>query len=286
MNILYIGSSGALSLIPFRKLLSSEHSITAVGVLNPVVLNNKVIALENESLSLAANQLGIAIIDLSESLRSIFEQCQNSAFDIILMSCYSKRLPEQIIKLARYGCFNLHPSLLPGYRGPEPVFWQMKEAADMGVSWHQVSYDFDAGDIWRQKRCYLDEGASYTEIIAQLAQSGAGLIPDLLTDCASGEIKLHKQDSRLASYYPYLKQQDFTVDRQWSARQAYDFMCATRVFACPYYCKIGDHTYQLEEALDYDNNAPLESTEIHEGRLYIPFKEGVLITTFTDKIRD
>jgi len=56
MNILYIGSSAALSLIPFKKLLSTTHSIVAAGIYKPLVFEQKIIALENESLALSARQ--------------------------------------------------------------------------------------------------------------------------------------------------------------------------------------------------------------------------------------
>ena len=147
MNILYIGSSGTLSLVPFKKLLSSEHSVTAVGVFNPIVSHNKIIALENSSLSLFADQKNIPVIDMSQSVGLIVEQCKKISIDIILMSCYGKRLPEEVVALAKSGCFNMHPSLLPSYRGPEPIFWQMKYESKTGVSWHYVTRDFDAGDV-------------------------------------------------------------------------------------------------------------------------------------------
>lgn len=170
MNIFYIGSSGALSLVPFKKLLSSNNTVAAVGVFNPVVLHSKVIALENESLALAANQHDILLVDLSQPLAKILEQCEKCSIDIILMSCYSKRLPGELINIADKGCFNMHPSLLPQYRGPEPIFWQMKEASEMGVSWHQVSHAFDAGDLVSQQKVFVNEGAAYAEINQQLAE--------------------------------------------------------------------------------------------------------------------
>ena len=64
MNILYIGSSAALSLIPFKKLLASANSISAVGVYKPLIFEHKVIALENESSALSAQLHAIPVIDL------------------------------------------------------------------------------------------------------------------------------------------------------------------------------------------------------------------------------
>jgi len=284
MNILYIGSSGALSLIPFKALLSSEHLITAVGIYNPILLDSKVIALENESLSLAANQHDIQIIDLSQSIENILRQCQYFSVDVILMSCYSKRLPDQIINLPTMGCYNLHPSLLPAYRGPEPVFWQMKAAADMGVSWHQVVHSFDAGDIYKQKKVPIDEGANYAKINQQLAEVGVSLMLDLLSDCSMGKKTITRQDPELASYHLYPQQKDFVVDVIGSAQRAYNFICATKAFGCAYLCRIDDRSYFLVEAVDYDNNASLDCVEIQGDRLYIPFKEGVLIARVTDKM--
>ena len=139
MNIFFIGSSGALSLVPFKSLLSSGHSISAVGVQDPIQFDNKIIALENESLALAANHSSIPVVDMSQPVDDIVKQLSAHVIDVILVSCYGKRLPDRIIKLASAGCYNMHPSLLPGFRGPEPIFWQMKYAVAIGVSWHMVT---------------------------------------------------------------------------------------------------------------------------------------------------
>ena len=126
MNILYIGSSGALSLTPFHKLLSSAYSVAAVAVHKPIQFQNKIIALENESLALAATRAEVPVIDLSQALADLIKQISDISIDVILMSCYSRRLPDAIINLPSKGCYNMHPSLLPRYRGPEPIFWQSR----------------------------------------------------------------------------------------------------------------------------------------------------------------
>ena len=284
MNILYIGSSGALSLIPFKKLLSSEHLITAVGVFNPVILKNKIIALENNSLALTANQHDIPLIDLSQSVNVIIEHCKNMPVDVILMSCYGKRLPVQVSALAEAGCFNMHPSLLPQYRGPEPVFWQMKHGSRTGVSWHHVIEDFDAGDVVKQKVVHLEDGDDYQTVNRMLAETGAELMLELLSDVAENRLSAASQPAEGASYYPYPVAQDFVVDTAWSAQHAFNFMRATKAFGYAYPCQVGGHQYLLDKALDYDNNGYLPAAEVKGDTLNIPCNEGVLTATFTAKL--
>lgn len=285
MKIFYIGSSGALSLMPFKKLLSSNHTIVAAGVYNPVVINSKIIAIENESLALLASQSDIPVIDLSLPDNDIVQQCSVFSIDVTFMSCYNRRLPDAIINLAGMGCYNMHPSLLPGFRGPEPVFWQMQQGAAMGVSWHKVVQEFDAGDIVASKTVLLDDGEQYPAINALLAEAGASLLPALLTDLASGAVTQTPQQHDIASYYSWPEQKDFIIDTQQSAQQIYNFMSATQSFGQPYLCDHGQYRYTLEKALDYDNNARLETVEVQADSLYIPCNEGVLIASYTDKIR-
>jgi len=284
MNILYIGSSGALSLFPFKKLLTSKYTVAAVGVVNPVTFDKKIIALENESLALAANAVNIPVIDLAQPVRDIVDLCETYSIDVILMSCYSKRLPDELINLALNGCYNMHPSLLPYFRGPEPIFWQMKMAADIGVSWHKVVNDFDVGDIAAQQKVLLDDGAKYSAICLQLAETGAVLMLALLSNITEDTVALSPQNSAIASYYRYPENQDFVIDLNGSAQQLYNFICATQAFAVPHQCHIGNHLFYLDEALDYDNNRSLDTLEVQGNRLYIPCHEGVLIARYIDKI--
>lgn len=288
MNILYIGSSGTLSLTPFKKLLATEQSISAAGVYNPLFFEQKIIAVENESLALSAQQQAIPVFDFSQPVDDLVDQLSRLNIDLILMSCYSKRLPDQIIRLASAGCFNMHPSLLPRYRGPEPIFWQMKDASDMGVSWHLVTHDLDAGDIVKQQKINIDEGLSFEEINLLLANTGAELMLALLSDLSAPTplktLLKTPQDEKLASYYRYPEKQDFTIDTTWTAQRAYNFMRATQAFGHVYLCKSAGHDLLLEEALDYDNNTSLASVSVQGNRLYIPFNEGVLIATYTGKL--
>ncbi len=107
---------------------------------------------------------------------------------------------------------------------------------------------------------------------------------DFLSECSSGTQTSIGQDSKLASYHCYPQQTDFSLNTEWSAQHAYNFICASKAFGHRYHCSVDGQSYNLVEATDYDNNANLECVETQGDRLYIPFKEGVLIARYTDKI--
>ncbi len=249
-----------------------------------MTFERQIIALENESLALAARLHDIPVIDLAMPLAQILEQCQRYDIDLILMSCYRERLPDALICFPGYGCFNMHPSLLPGYRGPEPIFWQLQQGADLGVSWHRVVPEFDAGDIAAQKRVYLDDALDYHEICQLLAEAGSDILVKLLQNILKKNIKYIKQDIEYKSYYSYPSQDDFILLPTCTAQQLYNFMHGTAIFSLPYLYQSGDSCFLLETAVDYDNNKQLSSAMIEGGNLHIPCKQGVFIATYTAKL--
>ena len=288
MNILFIGSSGSLSLLPFKALVNSRYHLVAVGVYHPLLMNTKIIALENASLALAARQNNIPIIDLSLPVDAIVEQLSTYAIDIILMACYSKRLPDEIINHVKGNCFNLHPSLLPAFRGPEPVFWQLKLGAKTGLSWHRVVHHFDAGEIVMQQSLRFDNGANYRQINHQLAEYGAVLMLQLLAAYGSGTLSAVAQNDQQASYYRYPQAEDFSIDTRTmrSAQQAYNFICATRIFANDYLCYTGTACYRINKAIAYLDTGSRKGLTKQGNYLYIPFHNSVLIAEDAGKLRD
>jgi methionyl-tRNA formyltransferase len=162
----------------------------------------------------------------------------------------------------------------------------MRAASKLGVSWHQVTHDFDAGDIAVQNELVIEDGESYLDINAQLAEIGAESMIDLLSDISAGTLTLTPQDSEAAGYEQYPQHKDFFIDSKWTAQHAYNFMCSTHVFDVSYRCQVGQYSYLLKSALDYDNNAHLDEAEIQPDRIYIPCMEGVLIASYIDKIPD
>ncbi len=217
-NIVYIGSQGVLSNIPLRVLLQSGVSVKAIALLSETrhILESAPQSFtdikvgDDESLSSSASQLEISeqyqipVIELSDQLQQSVDVLQSVPVDVILMSCFPKRLPAEIYQLPKFGCYNLHPSVLPAYRGPSPVHWQCAhKVSESGVTVHQVNAGFDEGDIAIQKKIKLRYCVNKVELAYKLALLGGEAFVTLLEAIDSNTLELIPQSEAEASYYGF-----------------------------------------------------------------------------------
>jgi methionyl-tRNA formyltransferase len=144
-----------------------------------------------------------------------------------LVLCFPRRLPVEIATLPKYGCFNIHPSLLPRYRGPSPLFWQFYNGDRYGgVTVHQVTENIDAGPIIAQQRMDLHAGLNHAQAQRRFATLGVDLFVDRYPQITAGRASVVSQHEPDASYYPAPIECDWLITHEWSAERAYRFICA------------------------------------------------------------
>lgn len=145
--------------------------------------------------------------------------------DAILVACFPWRLPAWILALPPRGCLNLHPSLLPDGRGPEPVFWAFHRGLDeTGVTLHLMNGEFDAGPIISRERVVIPDGATIPSLERSLAEIGAGLALDVLRDTSGPRQLIPQPDA--GHYAPFPRGDDLVVPTSWEARRAARFIHA------------------------------------------------------------
>ena len=207
------------------------------------------------------------------------ERLRETAPDVVLAACFPVILPPAWRALARRACLNLHPSLLPAYRGPTPLFWQLREGErETGVTLHLVDAGIDAGDIVAQSVVPLPVGARFSDVNATLARTGAALMVDLLRMMEAGiEAPRTAQDDTLASYQPFPREKDFRFDTHFSAERAFCFMRGAEEWGVPFEVDVGGTVLELERALAYHDDARMAVPyTIDGGEIRIRFSEGVL----------
>ena len=205
---------------------------------------------------------------------------QGMAPDIILVTCLPWRIPPAILAIPTYGFVNLHPSLLPEFRGPAPLFWQLRAGRQSsGVTLHWMDERFDTGDIIDQAEFRFPDGATPEEIDHCYAQVGASLLKKFLHEFAAGKAKRQRQASG-GSRQSWPQLSDFQLDRNWSARHAYNFMRGTAEWHQPYTVHIDDKEYVLLDALAYDEEGRMsEAFSVQGSHLSIQFSPGILHAT-------
>ncbi len=131
-----------------------------------------------------ANALGLSVIYAPEAFEQQFiDQFRGMSVDFILLACWPYLLGKKLYSLAKNAAFNLHPSLLPEYRGANPIEQQLQsDDRAFGVSLHLLSEQFDSGDIVSQAEFSLNGPLNRNNIEHIAAVSGVNLFLKAMDD--------------------------------------------------------------------------------------------------------
>lgn len=133
--------------------------------------------------------------------------------DLIAVAAFGQILPKSILDLPRFGCLNLHTSLLPKYRGAAPIQWAIANGdTGTGVTIMKMDVGMDTGDILAQRATPISPEDNGQTLHDRLAQIGAELLVETIPDYVGGRIQPQKQDSALATHAPKIKKEDGCMD--------------------------------------------------------------------------
>ena len=144
---------------------------------------------------------------------------------VIYSFSYRNLLPEPLLRLPLLGAFNLHPSLLPKYRGRAPVNWMIINGErQAGVTLHHMTARADAGDIVGQQAIEISEQDTALTLYHKLVPAAASLLRQLHPLIAAGHAPRHKQDLSTGSYYGRRRPEDGRINWHWPARRIYNLV--------------------------------------------------------------
>src|SRR5919106_4514963 len=187
-RVLFLGQSCTTAMPPLTALLEAGFPIPAV------VLSRQPMTLLEEIQRVAASA-GIPVVwvrsaaEATEAIRSIAPQ-------VAVAACFLWRLPREACETPPLGILNVHPSLLPAGRGPEPVFWTLRRGERMsGVTVHRMDAGFDTGPIVAQAELPVPEGIAAPDLERELMTLGGSLLVDALPELAAGRLQPQPQPS-------------------------------------------------------------------------------------------
>jgi len=143
--------------------------------------------------------------------------------DLVISGWYHLKIPLAIIEASKSASVNLHPSLLPAYRGATPVEWCiMNGEGETGLTLHKLEKTFDTGDILWQQPIGIDPDETAGELLTRIT----GLVPqaldNLLLRAKSGDFTGRPQESSLASYHPKRSLSHAWIDWAWEAQKVHN----------------------------------------------------------------
>lgn len=209
MRILFMGTPefAAAALDAIAKAYPNE----VVGaVTRQDTPKNRGHAMTPPPVKILAQSLGIPVYQpanlKAENFRETLDIC---APDIIIVAAYGRILPAYVLDAPRFGCINIHASLLPKYRGAAPIQRAILAGeTEVGVTIMKMAEGIDTGDMYKKASFSLTGTENYGEIHDRLAALGAELITDVMDQIFRGTAHAEKQDDALATYAAKIEKED------------------------------------------------------------------------------
>lgn len=222
MNIIFMGTPD-FAVPALEKLVASEHNVTAVFT-QPDKPRGRKMVLTPPEVKACALKHGIKVYQ-PDSLKDgktleIIKDCNP---DVIVVAAYGKILPKEILDYPKYGCVNIHGSLLPKYRGAAPIQRAVLDGeSETGVTTMQMAEGLDTGDMLLVYKTPILPDETSGELFDRLALAGADLLLDTLEGLEKGEIVPQKQNDSLSSYAKMIDKSMCPIDFNKTAQAVHN----------------------------------------------------------------
>ena len=261
MKIAFMGSP-EFAIPTLKALLDSEHEVVAIYTKEPKKAGRGMQETCTPVAKLAIEQ------NLNLCEPPSLKNTSPPAVDLIVVAAYGLLLPESFLSTPKYGCVNLHPSLLPKWRGASPIQRAiMNKDSHTGMTFMYMAKELDAGDILAQHPIPIHNTDTAETLHNKLAQMGAEKILPLIDDLVHKRITPTPQDHQQATYAHKIKKEETLI--HWNNSIA-DISAIIRAFS-PYpgaYFMLNNKRVKILEA-NYQQTGPNKNTGLlsKEGKL-------------------
>lgn len=226
MNIVFMGTPDFA--VPCLKTLAeSTHTVSAVFT-QPDKPKGRGYKMIPTPVKKAAQEYNIPVyqplsLRKGEDAEAGMKLLKELSPDLIVVTAYGQILPEEILNLPKYGCINIHASLLPAYRGAAPINWCILNGeTKTGVTSMQMDKGLDTGDMLLRRETEIGENETYQELYDRLAVMGGEVLADTIKAVEEGTLAPEKQDDSLSCYSPMITKSMSALDFSKSAKELHN----------------------------------------------------------------
>lgn len=218
MKALFFGTSEFA--VPSLRAVATHAQLTGV-VTQPDRPAGRGHRLRPSAIKAAALELGLRVYEPG-NLREFAAQIGDEPFDLFALASYGRILPRALIEHPRLGALNVHPSLLPRYRGATPIQTAIANGdRETGVTVMLMDAGMDTGDVVLQERVAIVPGETYGELHDRLALLGAELLAQAIDLAQRGALARHPQAGEPSVTRPIAKD-DLLLDLSWPTQRIVD----------------------------------------------------------------
>ena len=272
MRLIYMGTPD-FAVPPMEMLAQAGHEIV-YAVTQPDAVRDRGKKVKFSPVKEKAIELGIPVLQPSKIRKNeeFAQLLREAAPDAAIVSAYGKILPAGILNIPKYGCLNIHGSLLPRFRGAAPI-----QAAiiagdeETGVTIMHMDEGLDTGDMVAKAATPIGS-KTCEELHDELAAMGAKLITETLEDIEGALRRAEKQDDALSTYAPMLSKADGHIDFSLSPEEIERRIRAFDPWPGSY-AEMNGKTYKLWKAVALD-----QETDAAAGTVVAVGKDGLDIS--------
>jgi methionyl-tRNA formyltransferase len=219
MNIVFMGTA-ALSCTSLEALARDKQFCVTAVVTQPDKPKGRDLRLQPSPVKLVALKLALPLLQPVRARDEQFiAELRGLKPDLIVVVAYGHILPPAILDLPKFGCVNVHTSLLPKYRGAGPIQWAIANGeTETGVTVMKMDAGLDTGPIITQRRTPILATDDSATLHDRLAQLGAELLVETIPDYVAGKIQPQPQPVEGASHAPKIKKEDGRIDWKLPAK--------------------------------------------------------------------
>lgn len=198
-----------------NSLVGAGYEVSAV-VTQPDRPSGRGKVLTPPPVKIAAEAAGIHLLQPSKiRTEEFFAELSSYSPELICVTAYGRILPKSILDLPKYGCVNVHASLLPKLRGAAPVNWAIVRGESVtGVTTMLMDEGMDTGDMLLRREAAIEDDDTGETLSRKLSIVGGELLVETLGLLEEGRLRPEKQDESRATYAPIIKKEDGLID--WS----------------------------------------------------------------------
>lgn len=198
--------------------------------------------------------------------------------DATVVVAYGLILPKEILEGAKFGCINLHPSLLPRWRGAAPIQHTiMNGDEETAITIIKMDSGIDSGDMLYQEKFLLSGNETYKELAKKTSEDGAEILVKILKKLPQGDLVAIKQDNALATYAKKIEKSDCEINWQYAAKKIEQKIRALNGSLTAYFFHNGEKIKIFAAKIIDKNSTENKAGKILDEKFSIQCGEGIIM---------